>query len=219
MIRSRSIPPVLARAAGDGIHAILLTDADGELLGSYGSPPRPTTELHQKLTTGVYTAGDTVDVGVGVGVGSHDTPSTPANSTSIGNVNNIPWPPLDADSIGALISEVAGDYRRMGEELWLLDPQYHHKSADIGGENGAGHSHRERDQGGVKDDPSGGGSGGESEGGLRSGGDGDNVDRNGKGSQSQQQHQSDKHKGNLDGFGNNLKSLIIELDYVSFFLP
>jgi len=39
MIRSRSIPTVLSRATGDGIHAILLIDADGELLGSYGNPP------------------------------------------------------------------------------------------------------------------------------------------------------------------------------------
>ena len=32
------------------------------------------------------------------------------------------WP-LDAAFVGALISEVASDYRRMGEELLLLDPQ------------------------------------------------------------------------------------------------
>lgn len=214
MIRSRSIPPVLARAAGDGIHAILLTDADGELLGSYGSPPPPPSALHQQHPTGFLHSEDTGDFGVG----SQGTPSTPANSTSIGNVNNNSWPPLDAASIGALISEVAGDYRRMGEELWLLDPQYQHKSADIGDEKGSEHRNRERDQGGRQDASSGGGSGGESEGGLRNGGDGDDVDRIGKSAQSQQQ-QSGKDKETMDFFGNNLKSLVIELDYVRSYIP
>eukprot|EP00584_Thalassiosira_punctigera_P008558 CAMPEP_0172533990 /NCGR_PEP_ID=MMETSP1067-20121228/6517_1 /TAXON_ID=265564 ORGANISM="Thalassiosira punctigera, Strain Tpunct2005C2" /NCGR_SAMPLE_ID=MMETSP1067 /ASSEMBLY_ACC=CAM_ASM_000444 /LENGTH=84 /DNA_ID=CAMNT_0013318717 /DNA_START=40 /DNA_END=290 /DNA_ORIENTATION=+ len=83
MIRSRSIPAVLSRATGDGIHAILLIDADGELLGSFGNP---SPQHHSQDDNG----GTTTDK-------NH-------------------WP-LDAASIGALVSEVAGDYRRMGEEL------------------------------------------------------------------------------------------------------
>jgi len=83
MIRSSAIPIVLERAVGDGIHSVLLVDADGELLGSCGGPP-------------------------------------PASSN--GSSEKSIWP-LDAAFVGALISEVASDYRRMGEELLLLDPQ------------------------------------------------------------------------------------------------
>ena len=101
MIRSRSIPTVLSRATGDGIHAVLLIDADGEVLGSYGNPP---PLLHH------HPPGDAHNGG------------TNTTTTATRNEKNQ-WP-LDAASIGALISEVAGDYGRMGEELLLLDPQY-----------------------------------------------------------------------------------------------
>ncbi len=91
MIRSRSIPSVLSRVTGDGIHAVLLIDADGELLGSHGSPP----PQHPSQ----------VDNGGGA--------TGPAATSSAAHNENYHWP-LDAASIGALISEVAGDYRRMG---------------------------------------------------------------------------------------------------------
>ena len=100
MIRSRSIPTVLSRATGDGIHAVLLVDANGEVLGSYGSPPQS-------------------------GANDDSSPDT--------NTNGKTHWPLDAGSIGALVSEVVGDYNRMGEELLLLDPQYDlHRQQCIG---------------------------------------------------------------------------------------
>ena len=151
MIRSRSIPTVLSRITGDGIHAVLLIDADGELLGSYGSPP-----AHPADNNGISTA------------------------TANEKVN---WP-LDAASIGALISEVAGDYRRMGEELLLLDPLYDSQGQADGVDG---------DQDDVQsnqDGPSSGVGGAQQAGG-----------KNGK-------------EKNLDS-GTNLKSLVIELDYVS----
>ncbi|KAL7515737.1 hypothetical protein ACHAXN_012894 [Cyclotella atomus] len=101
MIRSRSIPTVLSRAIGDGIHAILLIDANGELLGSYGSPP-PT----------------------------HEPDNAAGSLSSVVNPNPLKDWPLDAASIGALISEVAGDYKRLGEELVLLDPENSRRSSE-----------------------------------------------------------------------------------------
>lgn len=93
MIRSSAIPIVLERAVGDGIHSVLLVDADGELLGSCGGPPP-------------------------VAPRSNGQNTAPSN----GSPDKANWP-LDAAFVGALISEVASDYRRMGEELLLLDPQ------------------------------------------------------------------------------------------------
>ena len=167
MIRSRSIPTVLSRITGDGIHAVLLIDSDGELLGSYGNPPPQT---NNKI------------------------------SQDDNNVLSSQWP-LDASSIGALISEVAGDYSRMGEELLLLDPQYD--------------SSQQR----------------------QSSGEGSNVqkDQSSDGQQQQQQNQSSRSSsggddesssanmqqgGSADGGKSgkkdtNLKSLVIEMDYVS----
>ena len=167
MIRSRSIPTVLSRITGDGIHAVLLIDSDGELLGSYGNPPPQT---NNKI------------------------------SQDDNNVLSSQWP-LDASSIGALISEVAGDYSRMGEELLLLDPRYD--------------SSQQR----------------------QSSGEGSNVqkDQSSDGQQQQQQNQSSRSSSGGDdessstnmqqgGSTNggksskkdtNLKSLVIEMDYVS----
>mmetsp|Transcript_16083 Transcript_16083/g.29149 ORF Transcript_16083/g.29149 Transcript_16083/m.29149 type:complete len:223 (-) Transcript_16083:258-926(-) len=175
MIRSRSIPAVLSRATGDGIHAILLIDADGELLGSYGNPP----PIHDENNGGTTTT-----------------------TTTAHNEKNH-WP-LDAASIGALISEVAGDYRRMGEELLLLDPQYDSQRQL----NGSGADGRKEGGGG--------------EGGLRQQQEGSSggVDREGemgvdRGSSALQQAEvgdkNGKDKVNLDS-GTNLKSLVIELD-------
>ena len=174
MIRSRSIPAVLSRATGDGIHAILLIDADGELLGSYGNPP----PIHDENNGGT--------------------------TTTAHNEKNH-WP-LDAASIGALISEVAGDYRRMGEELLLLDPQYDSQRQL----NGSGADGRKE-------------GGGQGEGGQQPEGSSGGVDREGdmgvdRGSSALQQAEggdkNGKDKVNLDS-GTNLKSLVIELDCVS----
>lgn len=164
MIRSRSIPSVLSRVTGDGIHAVLLIDADGELLGSHGSPP----PQHPSQ----------VDTGGGA--------TGPAAASSASHNEKNHWP-LDAASIGALISEVTGDYRRMGDELQLLDPQYDSQRQSAG--KGDGQSRQDRD--GVSN---GGGVGGGLSSLLQTGSGG----KNGK----------DKHDS-----GTNLKSLVIELDY------
>ena len=161
MIRSRSIPAVLSRVAGDGIHAILLVDINGELLGSHGSPPPPPPKLY-------------VDDNNGGGESS--------SSAAMGaapDENDDHWP-LDAASIGALISEVAGDYRRMGEELLLLDPEY-----DLFQQ---GSLHRQ-------DSSNNDGGGGDGGGGSTSAGVGG---ANGK-----------------DKSGTNLKTIVIDLEYVS----
>jgi hypothetical protein len=172
MIRSRSIPTVLSRATGEGIHAVLLIDADGELLGSYGSPPPPPAP-HEP------------DTGAGT-----PTPSTPTTipSSSNGSMNNSrsDWP-LDAASIGALISEVAGDYRRLGEELVLLDPASRRR-------NDKGDGSRQQDNLMVGESGSSGDDAGK-EGGVSSSGKGEK-------------------KGSLDS-GVNIKSLVIELEHVS----
>ncbi|KAL7542639.1 hypothetical protein ACHAXR_011969 [Thalassiosira sp. AJA248-18] len=169
MIRSRSIPAVLSRATGDGIHAILLIDADGELLGSYGSPP----PVHQ----------------------SQDDDGGTASAHSEKNH----WP-LDAASIGALISEVAGDYRRMGEELLLLDPQYD--------------SQRQSNVSGVDGQKDG---GGQVEGGLQQqqnqDGSSNGIEREGNGGSPSLQQAGVGEKNGKDNSGTNLKSLVIELDY------
>jgi hypothetical protein len=170
MIRSRSIPSVLSRATGDGIHAILLIDSVGELIGSHGKPPP-------------------------------QHPSSVANSNGVAGSaaaavarNDKPHWPLDAASIGALISEVAGDYRRMGEELLFLDPHYDSQRQSIAkGDGGQSADLHRQDRAGSSD---GGGFGGEVTSLLQSGTGGKN----------------DKDKQNS---GTNLKSLVIELDYVS----
>jgi hypothetical protein len=169
MIRSRSIPAVLSRVTGDGIHAILLIDADGELLGSHGSPP----PQHPSQ----------VDNGGGAESAAGAAPRNEKNH----------WP-LDAASIGALISEVAGDYRRMGEELLLLDPQYDSQQQTAGkGDGGQGAAALQRQERGGSSN------GGEVDGGssalLQTGAMGKN--------------------GKENNTGTNLKSLVIELDYVS----
>ena len=145
----------------------LFIDAVGELLGSHGSPPTP---QHPSQ----------VDIGDGA------TGPAAASSAAHDEKTHLP---LDAASIGALISEVAGDYRRMGEELLLLDPQYDSQRQSAG--KGDGQSRQDRD--GLS---SGGGVGGGSSSLLQTGAGG----KNGK----------DKHDS-----GTNLKSLVIELDYVS----
>lgn len=163
MIRSRSIPAVLSRVTGDGIHAILLVDADGELLGSHGTPPPTKDDINN--------IGGTI------------------TSTAIANNEKSSHWPLDAASIGALISEVAGDYRRMGEELLLLDPQYDSQRQ----------SANNVDDDGQKDGSSSGGGVDEGSSSLQPSGDGGKTG-----------------KDKTDS-GTNLKSLVIELDYVSSF--
>ena len=78
----------------------LFIDAAGELLGSHGSPPTP---QHPSQ----------VDIGGGA------TGPAAASSAAHDEETHLSF---DAASIGALISEVAGDYRRMGKELfyWVL---------------------------------------------------------------------------------------------------
>jgi hypothetical protein len=175
MIRSRSIPLVLSRVAGDGIHAILLIDNDGELLGSYGSPPPPRPSQ-----------GET-NVNVG------EAPHTDLNH----------WP-LDAASIGALISEVAGDYRRMGEDLLLLDPPNYSQRQGVGsGGGGVGSSSRRRGQLLPQQDEQDGSSRGGEDGGSSS------LQRTGLVGKTSNKDKSDSET--------NLKSLVVELDYVSSF--
>ena len=154
MIRSRSIPAVLSRATGDGIHAVLLIDADGELIGSAGSPP-------------------------------------PASLQNKGENNDakIAWP-LDAASIGALISEVAGDYRRLGDELLLLDPLYDSQRSNIiSNDNDDGSKDMQSQQDGMTRDIG---------------------KQHSEGSAGNQQGKDGKDKA---GQGSNLKSLIIEMEY------
>jgi hypothetical protein len=159
MIRSRSIPTVLSRAIGDGIHAILLIDANGELLGSYGSPP-PT----------------------------HEPDNAAGSLSSVVNPNPLKDWPLDAASIGALISEVAGDYRRLGEELVLLDPENSRRSSEKQMSDDDRQKMMQRESAssgdeGVKESAAAASKGG-------------------------------KEKGSLDS-GVNMKSLVIELEHVS----
>lgn len=157
MIRSRAIPTVLSRATGDGIHAVLLIDADGELLGSAGSPPPASLQSKDE-----------------------------ENSDS-----KIAWP-LDAASIGALISEVAGDYRRLGDELLLLDPLYDSQrsnSINDGSKDMRGSEGMQSQQDGTSRD------------------DGKQLSES---SGSSQQGKDGKEK---NGQQSNLKSLIIEMEY------
>ena len=178
MIRSRSIPIVLSRVAGDGIHAILLIDNDGELLGSYGSPPPR------------HPAQDETNCG-GVASGGGLAAAVP----------DMKWP-LDAASIGALISEVAGDYSRMGEDLLLLDPRNYSQRHQLGGGSGGGVDRRRGHEGGQIMD----------NGGMQQPG---GVD-SGPSSLQQSGHNARKpDKDKLLDSGTNLKSLVVELDYVS----
>jgi hypothetical protein len=157
MIRSRSIPTVLSRATGDGIHAVLLIDANGELLGSYGSPP-PT----------------------------HEPDNAAGNLSSPVNPNPLKDWPLDASSIGALISEVAGDYKRLGEELVLLNPENSRRFSEKQMSHDDGQKLRES---------------------VSSGDEGVKESAAAAG-------KSGKEKGGLDS-GVNMKSLVIELEHVS----
>jgi len=176
MIRSRSIPIVLSRVAGDGIHAILLIDNDGELLGSYGSPPPR------------HPAQDETNCG-GVASGGRFAAAAP----------DMKWP-LDAASIGALISEVAGDYSRMGEDLLLLDPRNYSQRHQLGGGSGGGVDRRRGHEGGQIMD----------NGGMQQPG---GVD-SGTSSLQQSGHNARKpDKDKLMDSGTNLKSLVVELDY------
>ena len=172
MIRSRSIPTVLSRITGDGIHAVLLIDSDGELLGSYGNPPPQT----------------------------HNKNSQDDNNVSVSQTS-APWP-LDASSIGALISEVAGDYSRMGEELLLLDPQYdssqQRQSSGEGSDVQKDQSSDGQQQQQQQNQSSRSSSGGDDE------------------SSSANMQQGGSADGGKSGKKDtNLKSLVIEMDYVS----
>ena len=173
MIRSRSIPTVLSRITGDGIHAVLLIDSDGELLGSSGNPPPQT----------------------------HNKNSQDDNNVSVSQTSAAPWP-LDASSIGALISEVAGDYSRMGDELLLLDPQYdssqQRQSSGEGSDVQKDQSSDGQQQQQQQNQSSRSSSGGDDE------------------SSSANMQQGGSADGGKSGKKDtNLKSLIIEMDYVS----
>ena len=157
MIRSRAIPTVLSRATGNGIHAVLLIDADGELLGSAGSPP----------------------------------PVSLQNKGDENDNSKIAWP-LDAASIGALISEVAGDYRRLGDELLLLDPLYDLQRSNISNDGS-------KDMSGTEE-------------GMQSQQDGTSSDDGKQNSESSGGNQGKDGK-EKHGQGSNLKSLIIEMEY------
>ncbi len=177
MIRSRSIPLVLSRVAGDGIHAILLIDNDGELLGSYGSPPPPRSPTQEETNGGGSAITSQSDI-----------------------IMSQHWP-LDAASIGALISEVAGDYRRMGQDLLLLDPQNY---SQWQGGVGAGSSDVDRHRGQLLQQQL----QQEQDGSLRGG-----VDSNPP--SLQQTELAGKTSMEKSDSGTNLKSLVVELDYVS----
>ncbi|KAL7490389.1 hypothetical protein ACHAWX_000253 [Stephanocyclus meneghinianus] len=195
MLRSRSIPTVLSRATGEGIHAILLIDADGELLGSYGSPPPP-----PPLRRAPDNSGGGMSTSTSLSRGGTVTTPTAIPSSSNGsamnnNISSNEWS-LDSASIGALISEVTGDYKRLGEELVLLDPQNscrssNEKAGEVSSEGGARRESQIMMQGGSVSL----GDGGRKEGGCVA--------------------KCDK-KGNLDS-GVNMKSLVIELEHVSSF--
>jgi hypothetical protein len=73
----------------------LTIDAVGELVGSHGSPPPQQPSQ--------------------VGIGGGGTGLAAASSAAHNEKNYLPF---DAASIGSLISEVTGDYRRMGKELF-----------------------------------------------------------------------------------------------------
>ena len=172
MIRSRSIPLVLSRVAGDGIHAILLIDNDGELLGSYGSPP-PSRYVTQ------------------------DETNPPSDDT----MNQHQQWPLEAASIGALISEVAGDYRRMGQDLLMLHPQnYLQRQGGVGTVSSGVDRHGGQLLQQLQQ---------EQDGSLRGGGDGISP------SLQQQTGLVGKTSMEKSDSGTNLKSLVVELDYVS----
>lgn len=153
---------------------MLLIDADGELLGSYGTSLPPTHD-DSAGNNGIAT-------------------SATAPSPSAADTGNSDWSSsLDAASIGALISEVAGDYKRLGEELQLLDPEnnsQHHRNDKAAVMEEEEEERQKRELGGG-----GGGSSGEESG----------KDGVGKG--------SGKEKS-LDS-GVTMKSLVIELEHVS----
>ena len=98
------------------------------------------------------------------------------------------WP-LDAASIGALISEVAGDYKRLGEELVLLDPQNSVRSDKDGMDQDEEQRHKMLQSASSID--------GANEG---------NTSSDGKGG---------KEKRSFDA-GVNMKTLVIELEHVRF---
>ncbi|KAL3781165.1 hypothetical protein HJC23_008067 [Cyclotella cryptica] len=191
MIRSRSIATVLSRATGEGIHAVLLIDADGELLGSYGSPPPPPPQTHEPDNTVAGISTPTSSSRGGTVSTPTIIPSSSNGSTMNNNSTNNDWP-LDAASIGALMSEVTGDYRRLGEELVLLDPQNGVRSTNEKAFGGSSEDDAQRENQIMMQ--------GES----RSLGDvgGKEVASVVKGNK----------KGNSD-FGGNMKSLVIELEY------
>ena len=109
MIRSRNIPPLLSRITGDGINTALLVTADGELLGSSSdASPQQQPPPVDNPSTAV--------------TGATSSSSLPENPTA-GSNPNAPSDHLDFGSIGALVAEVAADYRRLGTELQNLDPR------------------------------------------------------------------------------------------------
>jgi len=109
MIRSRNIPPLLSRITGDGINAALLVTADGELLGSssdaVGGP-----------------SSSPIDQNAAASISSLPIPEDHLTTGPNSPNPNAPSDRLDHSAIGALVAEVAADYRRLGTELNHLDP-------------------------------------------------------------------------------------------------
>lgn len=97
MLRSRHIPSLLSRICTDGIDTALLVTMDGELLG----------RGHAALPDDVVVDDDVDEHGA-----SSSSSSLPPSFLSS----------VDASDAGALVAEVAGDYRRAGRELSLLGP-------------------------------------------------------------------------------------------------
>ena len=115
MIRSRNIPPLLSRITGDGINAALLVTADGELLGSssdaVGGPSSSSTDQNAAAAAPQPVAAAAASIS-----------SLPEDHLTTGSNPNAPSDHLDYSAIGALVAEVAADYRRLGTELNHLDP-------------------------------------------------------------------------------------------------
>lgn len=126
MLRSSRIPPLLSRITGDGIHTALLITSDGELLGS-SSIPMSTSPQSSNHTNGNHSSNTkSILPNQQQQQQQQQLPSTAYSSTaSTSSISSSPpselSPPLDNESIAALIAEVTSDYRRAGHDLLLLN--------------------------------------------------------------------------------------------------
>ena len=128
MLRSSRISPLLSRITGDGIHTALLITSDGELLGSASL-----TNSNAAGTTKSKPAPSTFDSSSKPTISSSSTASTSSLSSS-----RPSSPPLDKESVAALIAEVTSDYHRAGQELLLMN--FHPNNANTA--NTANHYQR-----------------------------------------------------------------------------